>query len=410
VDIQNRIFEGAAAEATFPLRRSNPLNPPPDYAKFRQEAPIHKVTLWNGRTAWLVTRMADVKAILASPNVSVNPFIPGYPFLSPRREAMVKAYNTFLVMDPPDHTKFRRMLTGDFTVKRIEALRPGIEASTDRLIDAIVAKGPPVDMVEMLAQRLPVSVVSDLLGVSHDDDDQLVTWSLQQLGLTGDPAIAVAANKAMLAYFDDLIRRMEKEPIDPSRNTLSRLVANVQNGTIERMDAVLLAWQFYFAGADTTANMISLGILSFILNPGQRDKLLANPAVLNNAIEEMCRFHAIAHFNAARVALADIEVGDCRIPKGDGIYCLLNAANRDPAAFSNPDSFDIERRNAEEHLTFSYGLHQCLGQPLARAELRAVFGRLFQRLPKLELAVPFEALRFKDEMHVYGLYELPVRW
>jgi hypothetical protein len=187
-------------------------------------------------------------------------------------------------------------------------------------------------------------------------------------------------------------------------------VENIKAGNMERRDAVLLAWQFYFAGADTTANMISLGVLSFMLEPEQRAKLLDNPALLNNAIEEMCRFHAIAHYNAARVATADIQVGDQVIPKGDGIYALVNAANRDPAVFAQPDKFDIERKNAQEHLTFSYGLHQCLGQPLARVELRAVFGRLFQRIPGLKLAVPLEELKFKEHMHVYGLYSLPVTW
>ncbi|MEO8752792.1 MAG: cytochrome P450 [Casimicrobiaceae bacterium] len=402
--------DAITSQATFPLSRTDPLKPPPEYARFRDEAPLKKVTLWNGRTAWLATRMEDVKAILASPHVSVNPFTPGYPFLTPRREATVKAYKTFLVMDPPDHTKFRRMLSGDFTQKRMELLRPGIEAMVEKLIDDMLTKGPPVDLVEMLAQRLPVNVVSELLGVSHDDDEQLVKWSLEQLGLTGDPSVAIDANKKMLAYFDDLIKQMETGPVDGNKNTLSRFVENIKAGTIERIDAVLLAWQFYFAGADTTANMISLGVLSFILAPEQQEKLFAKPELLNNAIEEMLRFHAIAHYNAARVATADIKVGDQVIAKGDGIYALVNAANRDPSVFPQPDKFDIERKNAEEHVTFSYGLHQCLGQPLARVELRAVFGRLFQRIPGLKLAVPLEELKFKEHMHVYGLYSLPVTW
>jgi len=399
-----------AQTSEFPFRRANPLNPPPAYADFRNTGRLKKVQLWNGKNAWLITKYDDVKSIISSPNVSANPFTPGYPFMSPRREASIKSYLTFLVMDPPDHTKFRMMLTGDFRQKRMQELRPKMEKMVDDLIDNMLAKKAPVDFVDVFSQKLPVNVISALLGVPHEIDDQLIQWVTEQLGLTGDPAVVIKANQDMLAYFDQLIAKMEKGPIDENQDMLSKLVANVQSGSIERMDAVRLAWQLYFAGADTTANMIALGTLSLMLDSEQRNKLVANPSLVENAVEEMLRYHAVAHFNVGRAATADLKVGDEVIPKGDGLYALNNAAGRDPTVFPEPDKFDIERKNASDHVTFGYGIHQCLGQTLARLELRCVFAKLFQRVPGLKLAVPFEQLRFKEDMHVYGLHSMPVTW
>jgi cytochrome P450 len=302
------------------------------------------------------------------------------------------------------------MLSGEFTHKRMEELRPGIEAMVDRLIDDVLAKGAPVDLVATFTQRLPVSVISALLGVPPEDDDQLLRWSLDHLGLRGDPAIAIGANRSMLAYFDALLMRMVAAPVDPAKDMLSRLAANIQAGKLDHKDAVRLAWQMYFAGADTTANTLALGTLSFLLDRAQRAILVAEPSLLGNAVEEILRFHAVAHLNVARAAAADIALGDRLIPQGDGIYALNNAAGRDPRVFEDPHRFDIERHNAEDHLSFGYGVHQCIGQPLARLELRTVFGRLFQRIPGLTLAVPLEELRFKEDMQVYGLHALPVTW
>jgi cytochrome P450 len=166
----------------------------------------------------------------------------------------------------------------------------------------------------------------------------------------------------------------------------------------------------YFAGHETTANQIGLGALSFLMHPSQRDKLMADPALVKNAVEEMLRYHTPPHYNACRVAIADVEIGGQMIRAGEGVYALLSAANRDPAAYPAPDTFDIERKNASEQIAFSYGLHQCIGQPLARLELQTVFSTLFKRVPTLKLAVPFDELKFKREFYVYGLQALPVTW
>ena len=166
----------------------------------------------------------------------------------------------------------------------------------------------------------------------------------------------------------------------------------------------------FFAGHETTANQIGLGTLSFLLNPDQRDKIVRNPELVKNAVEEMLRFHTPTHYNACRVAIADAEIGGETIRAGEGVYALLSAANRDPAAYEDPGRFDVERKNASDQITFSYGIHQCVGQPLARLELQTVFGTLFQRLPTLALAKPLEEIPFKREFYVYGVSALPVKW
>jgi len=395
--------------ATFPIPRVNPLNPPPDYVGFREEG-LKKVTMWNGAPAWIVTRWDDIKTILNSPHVSPNPQKPGFPFLTPAREVTVKNYQTFITMDPPEHTKFRRFLFNDFSQARINELQPRIAKLIEKLLDRMVEKGPPADLVEMLAIPLPVAVVSMLLGIPLEHGDNLVRWTNQQLDLAAPPEVSEAAGKQMLDFFENFIMNLVEHP-KPTTDILTRLVnEGIKPGVITVKDAKHMAHILYFAGADTTANQIGLGTLSFLLNRDQFDKLLERPDLLQNAVEEMIRFHSVAHFNACRVATADITIRDQTIRAGEGIYALTLAGNRDPAIFPNPDAFDIERSNARLHVTFGWGIHQCIGQQIVRMELGALYDTLFKRLPDMELAVPFETLEFKKLMMVHGLLGLPIKW
>jgi hypothetical protein len=395
----------------FPLRRTgNPLDPPAEYDQFRAEGPLKRVKMWDGREAWLVTRRDDVRAVLASPHFSADPTKPGYPFLTPARAATVKSYQTFITMDPPDHTRFRRMLTRDFTQKRMEELRPRVQNLVDRMIDDLLNGEPPGDIVRALALRLPVTVISLLAGVPLEDDAQLVRWSNQRLDLSVDAETSESAGKQMLEYFKQLLERREEDPGDGS-DMLGRLVIEqIRPGHLDRKGAAHMINLLYFAGHETTANQIGLGVLHFLMNPEQRQKLIANPDLVKNAVEEMLRYDTPPHYNACRVATADVTIGGQTIHAGDGVYALLSAANRDPQAFQEPGRFDIERRNASDQMAFSYGLHQCIGQPLARLELHTVFSTLFKRVPSLTLAVPFEQIQFKRDFYVYGLQALPVTW
>jgi cytochrome P450 len=398
-------------ELSFPIPRvGHPLHPPEEYARFRDSHPVTRVKMWDGQNAWIFTRYDDVKELLSSPHFSVMPSKPGYPFLTPARKATVNSYQTFITMDPPDHTKFRRMLTRDFTQKRMEQLRPQVQKLVNELIDEMLAKGPPADFVQALSLKLPVTVVSMLVGVPYSDTDQLEKWSIDKLDLTLPPEVTKKASAEMFQYFNDLLARKEADPGDGS-DMLGRLVIEqIRPGLLSRLDCVHMINLLYFAGHETTANQIAIGTLGLLLEPDQRRELAANPAMVKQAIEEMLRFHTVTHYNACRVATADVVIGGHQVRAGEGCYALLAAANRDPAHFPNPDAFDIHRKNASDQLTFSYGIHHCVGQPLARLELETVFTTLFQRIPTLKLAVPFEEIKFKRDMYVYGLHGLPVTW
>ncbi|HSV83883.1 MAG TPA: cytochrome P450 [Ramlibacter sp.] len=394
---------------TFPIARTDMLLPPAEYAEFRVQGPT-RVRMWDGREAWLFTRNADVRAMLSSPHFSADPTKPGYPFLTPARAATVKSYQTFITMDPPDHTKFRRMLTKDFTQKRMEELRPAIEKYVDGLIDDMVAHGSPVDLVKYLALKLPVTVVSMLVGVPYEDHGKLVKWSNDRLDLSLPPEVSQEAYKLMFQYFDAVIARKEENPGDGSDMVGRLVLEQIRPGNCSRMDAIHMILLLYFAGHETTANQIGMGVLNFLMNDDQKQKLLANPTLVKNAVEEMLRLDTPTHYNACRACTADVEIGGQQIRAGEGAYALLIGANWDPAVFPQPETFDIERSNASAQMTFSYGLHQCIGQPLARLELETVFRKLFQRLPTLQLAVSFSDIPFKREMYVYGLNALPVKW
>lgn len=398
-------------EPSFPMPRDgHPLHPPSDYSRYRDQEAATRVKMWDGRHAWIFTRYDDVVELLSNPNFSVMPSKAGYPFLTPARAAAVKGYATFIVMDPPDHTKFRRMLTKDFTQKRIEGERPKIQGLVNQLIDDMIRHGSPIDFVEHFSLKLPVTVLSLMIGVPSEDTALLEKWSIEKLNLTLPPEVTRQASSNMFNYFDALLQRKEADPGDGS-SLLGRLVIEqIRPGHLSREDCVRMLDLLYFAGHDTTANQIALGTLSFLLDPAQRREMQENPALVKPAVEEMLRFHTVAHYNACRVATADVVIGGHQIRAGEGCYALIASANRDPGHFPEPDKFDIHRENADEHVAFSYGIHHCLGQPLARLELEVVCSTLFRRLPGLKLAVPFEELSFKRDMYVYGLHALPVSW
>jgi cytochrome P450 len=212
----------------------------------------------------------------------------------------------------------------------------------------------------------------------------------------------------MFDYLLDLLKRKSVNPDDS--DLVGRLVIErIQPGDLSMEEAAFMLSHLYLAGHETTANQIGLGVLSLLQDPVQRQALHDNPELARDAIEELLRLHSIVHFNSARVATQDVEVGGQMIRAGEGVYALIAAANRDPEIFDDPDAMRIDR-DARHHVAFSFGVHQCLGQPLARLELEVVFAKLFRRLPGLKLAVPFEELAFKNQGLVYGLHHLPVTW
>jgi cytochrome P450 len=393
----------------FPLLRSSPLDPPPELHDFRLEGPLTKVKMWNGSEAWLVTRFQDVRAVLVDKRFSESPAAPGYPMLSPARAALV-ASDTFMThVQGEEHSALRRVLSRELGVKRVEAQREATRQLVNELIDDVVAKGGPLDLVQHFAMPLPMRVISRMLGVPYRDHEFFEQNSNLRVALHVPPNVPVEATRALADYFSVILKRKEQEPGDED-DILTRLAReHIGTGAITHKQAVNLAYTLVQAGHETTGNQISLGVLLLLRNRDQLQAIIDDKSLVKGAVEEMLRYSTILQLGMVRAALEDVEVGGRLIQKGEGVFVMLASANHDPDAFLHPEKFDVTRPE-RNHVAFSYGIHQCAGQQLARMELQEVFSTLFQRLPNLRLAVPFEELRFKHANITFGVEQLPVVW
>ncbi|MFE4975556.1 cytochrome P450 [Kitasatospora sp. NPDC056651] len=394
----------------FPMTRACPFSPPEQYAKLRETEPLSQAVLKvTGKPAWLVTTHEHVKTVLGDSRVSSNLKLPGYPHQFHIPEEMLREVRLMLLsMDPPEHTSQRRYLIPEFTARRMRALRPRIQEIVDNRIDAMLAAGGPVDLVSALSLAVPSLVICELLGVPYEDHPQFEEWSALMMNHDISPEEYGAAVMGLDMYLDKLVSAKTAEPGD---DLISRFIEkNREEPIADHTDIVTMARLMLVGGHETTANMISLGVLGLLEHPEQLDAIKADPELLPGAVEELLRFFSISDSGTARVALEDIEIDGTVIRAGEGILSLNNSANHDESVFPDPDTLDIRREEARSHLAFGYGIHQCIGQNLARIELEIVYGTLFRRIPGLKLAVPMSELRFKDEALVYGVHELPVTW
>ncbi|MET8179278.1 cytochrome P450 [Streptomyces sp. NPDC005336] len=400
----------AAQHPQFPMRRTCPFSPPREYAELRGDEPVSHATLKvNGKPTWLVTTHEHVKKVLGDARVSSNLKLPGYPHQFHIPEEMLRQVRLMLLsMDPPDHTAQRRMLIPEFTARRVKEMRPRVQEIVDERIDAMLATGGPVDLVSALALPVPSLVICELLGVPYEDHQQFEEWSANMMNHDLSPEEYGASVAGLDAYLDKLVTMKENAPGD---DLISRFIEkNREEQTADHLDIVTMARLMLVGGHETTANMISLGVLALLEHPEHREAITNDPALLPGAIEELLRTFSISDSGTARVALEDIDLDGTVIRAGEGILALNNSANHDEAVFQNPDTIDIRRKEARSHLAFGYGIHQCIGANLARVELEVVYGTLLRRIPGLRLATPLEKLRFKDDAMVYGVYELPVAW
>jgi cytochrome P450 len=395
----------------LPLTRpADPLVPPPEYAGLRAEQPISRISIWDGGlTPWLVTRYEDARAILASPAFSSDPTprpcMP--PFPSFREGEFEPEPGFFIAQDPPVHDFMRQLLTREFMIRRINALRPGIEALTAELLDGMEQQGAPLDLVEHFSLPLPSLVICNLLGVPYEDHDFFQRRTKILVDTRSEPELLEATADELREFLEKLVDRKRMEPGD---DVLSRLGAYANDGTITARDAVNLGIFLLIAGHETTANMTALSTIALIRNPDQLPRLQAGPAEAANAVEELLRYLTIVHVGLRRYATEDFAVGGVTIRAGEGVIIALGAANYDGGIFPGADQLDLARPNARQHVAFGFGIHQCLGQPLARAELQIALPALFERFPRLRLAVPLEEIPFKKAALVYGVEKLPVVW
>lgn len=393
----------------LPLERdAGPFDPPRRITRLREARPVSPMAFPDGHEGWLVTGYDAARQLMADTRFSSRrdigvlhvPYeISGMPAPA---EPIPQEPGLFISMDPPDHTRLRRKLTGAFTVKRMKMLEETIIDIAERQLDELARLTPPVDLVKEFALPVPSLVICEMLGVPYADRDNFQVNSAKIMVKDQTLERKMAAFGAMAAYLSELVTRKRA---DPGEDLLSDL-ARDDDLSIEELTGA--AFLLLLAGHETTANMLGLGTFALLEHPEQLAELRADPDLLPGAVEELLRYLSVADI-FYRYATEDIELGGETIRKGSTVVVSLLAANHDPRRFENPGTLDIHRK-ARGHLSFGHGVHQCLGQQLARIEMRAGFDGLLRRFPTLALAVPADEVRLRTDMNIYGVHELPVTW
>jgi cytochrome P450 len=402
--------------AEYPVPRTDSYELPAEYAELRRERPVSRVRMWSGEEVWLVTRHEDVRAVLADNRFSADNTRSGFPryrkgfprlAASGTQSIVSKADMTFMRMDPPEHDRIRRMLMKEFTVRRAEAMRPRVQAMVDGFVDDLLAAEPPGDLIRSLAVPLPSLVMCELLAVPFEDREFFQDRSAVVMSGSATQRQSLSALRAMVEYFEQLVSAKEADPGD---DLISRLVVDhVRPGLLTHGELVSTARLLLIAGHETTGSMIGLAFAALLAHPDQLELLRAEPELIPGAVEELLRHFGITEGGIPRVAIEDVELGGVSIRAGDGVVASLAAANRDEARFERPDDLDVTR-SPRGHVAFGFGVHQCIGQALARVELQVAVATVLRRLPVLRLAVPPEEVPFRRHTIIYGVEELPVTW
>jgi cytochrome P450 len=414
--------------------RPTPFDPP---LGLRRRDPLSRLAYPDGHVGWVATGYSAVRAILADERFSTRRELLHQPVGRERaheRPAPAEP-GIFPHMDPPEHTRFRRLLSGHFGPRRVAALTPAIRRYTTEALDRMIGAGSPADLVASFAMPIPALVICELLGVPASDRHRIQAATATMNDLDSTPEQAVEAVLTITGTVRDLIARLRAGSGSPDdapddgpagdgsdgyapdghgpagdggagRGLLADAVASGELGDDEltNLGMVLLA-----TGHLPTSSMLALGAFALLTDPAQRERLTAAPELAGPAVEELLRYLSILQFDVRRTALTDVEVDGHVIAAGETVVLALPVANRDPVRFPDPDVLDLGRP-AAGHLAFGHGVHQCLGQHLARRELRIALTALFERLPDLRLAVPAAEVPTRERMAVYGVDRLPVAW
>ncbi|MEU0468677.1 MULTISPECIES: cytochrome P450 [unclassified Amycolatopsis] len=389
-------------------RDAGPFDPPTGFTRLRESRPVCPLVFPDGHEGWLVTGYDEVRQVLADTRFSsrLDLDIIHVPYPTPgmpeQTEPSPQMPGLFISMDPPDHTRLRRRLTGAFTVKRMKQLEEHINDIAERHLDQMARLTPPVDLVKEFALPVPSLVICELLGVPYEDRETFQHNAARFMVKDIELEEKIAVVGALTGYLAELVTRKRAEPGEDILSDLARQ----DDLSIEELTGI--AFLLLLAGHETTANMLGLGTFALLEHPAQMADLRANPELVQGAVEELLRYLSVADV-FYRYATEDLEVGGETIPKGATVVVSLLSANRDPRRFDEPDELDVHR-NARGHMAFGHGVHQCLGQQLARLEMRAGFAGLLRRFPDLRLAVPADEVRLRTDMNIYGVHELPVTW
>ncbi|MGX1565794.1 cytochrome P450 [Streptomyces sp. NPDC055506] len=397
---------GATAEEppALPTDRHTgcPFDPPAELTAL-SDRPLRPLRYADGHTGRLATGHAAARAILADRRFSSRYELLHMPVPVPGTPAELPPapVGDITGLDAPEHTRYRRLLTGKFTVRRMRRLTERVERFTTDCLDAMEQAGPAADLVEALARPVPALMICELLGVPYADRERFQSQVATIFDQAADAEARGGAYAALLRYLNELVLAKRAEPTDDLLSDLT--TSDLTDEELAGIGGLLLA-----AGLDTTANMLALGTFALLSNPDQLEALRADPGLAEQAVEELLRYLSVAD-PILRSALEDVEVEGRLIRAGETVTVSVQAANRDPHRFPDPDRLDI-RREATGHLSFGHGAHQCLGQQLARVEMAVVFPALFARFPTLRLAVPPQEVPLREHSNIYGVISLPVTW
>ncbi|PPK65233.1 cytochrome P450 [Actinokineospora auranticolor] len=401
-------------QPAYPMSRSCPMRPPDRYTELRAGAPLEKITLPSGRTAWLITRYEHVRRFLADRNVSTNRLHPNFPFYRPLAHKLIGVNASLMSLDPPAHAVLTRMVIPEFTHKRVQKLRPLVQRIVDDHITTMLDGDRPIDLVDALCRPVTAQVICEVLGAPYRDRELFRSTSKAMADWHSSLREREEADAALRGYLSDFVAakvaEAEQPGAVPGDHLVGRLIAkNREERVLSQEDIAALCLSLLSAGHETTANVIALGTVLLLENPEQLAVIRADPTRTPGAVEEILRHTSITDPSGLRVALADIEVGDMVVKEGDGVVVSTAAANWDDSVFAEPEKLDFDR-DARHQLAFGHGIHRCVAQNLARLELEIAFTTLFARVPGLRLAAPVEELDFKDGALLYGVHTLPVTW
>ncbi|GAB2931502.1 cytochrome P450 [Micromonospora polyrhachis] len=388
----------------YPFASSPSIHhPSPELTELRENRPVVPVVMSDGSPAWLVTRHADVRRVLTDSRFS-RAAARGDD--APPKELGALETESLIGMDPPEHTRLRRLVASAFTPRRVEQLRPWVAGMVDELIDRMSALPRPVDLVTHFSTPFPVEVISELLGVPPAERHNCKAWSDTMMGdWQQDPE----GTRAALDGFARMIAAKRAEPADDLITAL--IQARDERDKLSEHELVSVCVGVLIGGHETTTNQINMSLLTLLNHPDQLDRLRADPNAIGPAVEELTRFIQLGETGVMlpRITTEEVTLSGVTLPAGTAVLPAFVAANRDPATFADPDRLDLSR-SPNPHLGFGAGVHHCLGAQLARMELQEALRGLLTRLPGLRVAVPEDELRFKPGLAVRCLAALPVTW
>jgi cytochrome P450 len=394
------------APRSYPFSRIR-LEPDPQYAQLRRDEPVCRVQMPYGEPAWLVTDYQLTRTVLGDARFSRAAAVGRD---NPRELAMdvSQVAESLLNMDPPEHTRIRKLVSKAFTPRRVEELRPRAQQIAAGLVDGMVAAGPPADLVENFSFALPAIVICELLGIPEEDRHTFRRWA--DATVSSSSATPVQEQDAFVnlaGYFGGLFTQRRAHP---GTDLLTGLVqARDNEDRLSESELIVLAMTLLVAGYETTAHMITNQAYTLLTHPPQLRQLRQRPDLMASAVDEMLRFNMFAPAMNARIATTDVMVGDVLVRAGEPVLCSRGSANHDESVFANPDELELSR-DPNPHVAFGLGPHFCLGANLARMELQVALGTILSRLPRLRIAVPEDSLTWNSSTIMRGLAAFPIAW